>query len=113
MCVAMVPSMQRGGLLCCRLSSSSVQSDSIIDGAASQRLLGSGLLCSWDVAVHGEEETVVQLAKRARTPPLAAPPAGVAVLVGGDGGGVSHSIDLAGNLSSKRGHHGRWHTWVS
>jgi hypothetical protein len=65
---------------------------------------GGGFLGSWGVAVHGEE-TVVKLLKRVRMPPSVATPVGVVFLIGGDGGGVSRSIDSKGNLRSEGGHH--------
>jgi hypothetical protein len=45
------------------------------------------------VSVHDEEETVVQLMKLVRMLPSPVVPVGVLVLVGGDDGGVSRSID--------------------
>jgi hypothetical protein len=56
------------------------------------------------VAVHFEEEMVVKLVKRVRMPPSAAVPVRVVVLVGGDDGGVSCSVDPIGNLRSEGGH---------
>jgi hypothetical protein len=38
-------------------------------------------------------------------PPSVLAPVGVVVLVGGDGGGVSHSINSGGNLRSEESHH--------
>jgi hypothetical protein len=66
---------------------------------------GGGLLGPWDVAIHDEEETVIQLVKRVRMPPSVSTPVCVVFLVGGDGGGVSRSIDSRGNLRSEGGHH--------
>jgi hypothetical protein len=65
-CVTMAPDTQRGGLLRRLMSSSSVQMNPISGGAASWRFAGGRLLGPWGVAVHGEEETVVQLMKRVR-----------------------------------------------
>jgi hypothetical protein len=87
------------------MSSSSVQRDLAIGGGASRRLPGGGSLGSWGVAVHGEEETVVQLLKRVRMPSSTAAPVGVVFLVGGYGGGVSRSIVSGGNLRTGGGHH--------
>jgi hypothetical protein len=111
-CMAMTPAMQRGGLLRCLVSSSSVQMDPISGGAASWRFPGGGLLGPWGVAAHGEEETVVQLMKRVRMPSSKVAPAGVVVLVGGDGG-VSLAPLISGETLDLReatidgGAHGR------
>jgi hypothetical protein len=61
-------------------------------------------LGTWGVAVHFEEEMVVKLVKRVRMPPSAAVTVRVVVLVGGDDGGVSCSVDPIGNLRSEGGH---------
>jgi hypothetical protein len=44
---------------------------------------------------------MVQLVKLVRIPPSKAVAVGVIVLVGGDGGSVSRSIDSGGNLSPR------------
>jgi hypothetical protein len=54
------------------------------------------------VVVHGEE-MVVQLVKQVKMPPWVAVPVNVVVLVGGDGRGVSCSIDFGENLISEGG----------
>jgi hypothetical protein len=67
-CVAMVPVTQRCGLL----------------HLFSRRLPGGGSLGSWGAAVHGEEETVVQLlklVKLVRMPSLTAASMGVVSLL--------------------------------
>jgi hypothetical protein len=79
--------------------------DPIDGGAASWQFLGGELRGPWIVAVHAEEETVAQLMKRVRMLPSMAAPVGVVVLVGGDGRGVSRSIDSRGSLGSEGGHH--------
>jgi hypothetical protein len=79
--------------------------DLIGGSASSKRFPGGGLLGPLGVAVHDEEETVVQLMKRVRMTPSTAAPVGVIVLVGGDGGGVSRFTDFGGNLRSEEGHH--------
>jgi hypothetical protein len=45
------------------------------------------------VAVHGEENTMVYLVKQVRMLASTPAPMGVVVLIGGDDGGVSGSID--------------------
>jgi len=112
-CVAMAPVTQRGGLLRCWLSSSTVRRDPVGGGAASRRLPGGRVLGPWGVAVHAEEETVVQLVKRVRMSPSTAALVGVVFLVGGVGGDVSRSIDSGGNLRSRGCHHRRRRPWVS
>jgi hypothetical protein len=47
----------------------------------SRRLPGGGSLGSWGAAVHGEEETVVQLLKLVRMPSLTAASMGVVSLL--------------------------------
>jgi hypothetical protein len=79
--------MQRGGLLSCWMSFSSVQRDPVS---------GGGLFGPWGVLVHSEEGMVVQLVKRVRMLPSTTTPVGVAILIGGDGG-VSRSIDSGGS----------------
>jgi hypothetical protein len=61
-----------------------------------------GLLGSWGVAVHVKEETVV---KQVRMPPSATAPVCFVVLVGGDDGGDSRSIDSREILKSEGCHH--------
>jgi hypothetical protein len=63
------------------------------------------LLDPWGVAVHGEENMMVYLVKQVRMLASTPAPMGVVVLIGGDGGGVSGSIDSGGNLRFKGGHH--------
>jgi hypothetical protein len=70
----------------CWMSSSSVQRDPVGGGVASRRFPDGGLFGPWGVAVHGEEETVVQLVKRVRMPPSAVVFVGVVFVIGGDGG---------------------------
>jgi hypothetical protein len=55
------------------------------------------LLGSWGVAVHDKEETVVKQVRMALV--------GVVVLIGGDDGGVSRSIDSGDILKSEGCHH--------
>jgi hypothetical protein len=105
-CVAMLPTMQRGGIFRCWLSFSAVQRDSVGGGVALRRLSSGGLLGWWGVAVYNEE-MVVQPVKRAGMTPLAAAPGrGIVFLVGSDGG-----TSLAPLILGK-GHHRRRRTWV-
>jgi hypothetical protein len=74
-------------------------------GAALRWHPGGRLLGPWRLAVHGEEEMMVQLVKRVKMPTSAAAPMDIIVLVGCNGGGVSRSIDSQGNHKSEGGHH--------
>jgi hypothetical protein len=76
------------------MSSSSVKRDLAYGDATSRRLPDGGSLALWGAAVHGEEGMVVQLLKRVWMPSSMSAPVGFVFLVGGDGGGISHSLFL-------------------